>query len=144
MSVDEPGDDRLPDEADDLRSARHGDLVHAGHGFDVPVPDQDHGVLHGCAARAVDQRRPFEGDQAVASRLAGGEEQGAREQGVAHRLAGHGLVIVDDLPAVSPRHEHQRERPTGRDRVVAQQLEAGGADGDPRREGAHADLLERE
>ena len=89
VRIDEPRYHGLPDQAHSEGAARHGDLVHAGHGLDVAVLHENHGIRHRRAARAVDQRRSLEGDHAVTGALAAGQRQDQQE--AAMRDAGCGM-----------------------------------------------------
>ncbi len=80
MGVDQPRDDRLADEVHHLRAARHPDFVHAGHGLDVPVLDEDQRVLDRLPPRSVDQGRTLEGDHAVAGGVTGGEREDEEQE----------------------------------------------------------------
>ena len=75
VRVDQARDDRLADETDALGPPRYLNLVHARHGFDMTVLDEQQCVLDQVPARAVDQRGTLECDHPPARRLAARAEE---------------------------------------------------------------------
>src|SRR2546422_2970347 len=72
------------------------------------------------------------------SRAANRRRDVVSRRGIARR------VVVQDLPAVSPLLQEQRERSTRGHRVAPPQLEPRGTEREIEREGARAHLAERE
>src|SRR5690242_20692423 len=80
----------LADETDALGAPRHRHFVHPGHRLEVAVLDEQQGVGDRRPARSVDQGGAFQGDDALARRLAARGREEERATG-GESPAAHGL-----------------------------------------------------